>query len=166
MALDDISRFGEPGFSPLVDAGNEILLPEIQRRLANWGLVNSDLRNSVKIEVKGNTLSIVMAPYGKYVNYGVGGNTYGSSLPDQDGRVHRYGSKMPPPSVFGVYTSDKSHQFAIAKKIQKFGIKARPFIPDTQDQIWSALNDRVAELLTEGLEDLLPAKIEIRYDTN
>jgi hypothetical protein len=73
---------------------------------------------------------------------------------------------MPPPSVFGIYTSDKSHQFAIAKKIQKFGIKARPFIPDTEDRIWNALNDKIAELITDGLEDLLPAKIEIRYDTN
>lgn len=154
MSLDALSQFGEPGFSPLVDAGQEILLPELQRRLATYGLGNSDLAQSVQIEVEGDELRILMAPYGKYVNFGVKGTQGGFADPD-DGYIHSFGTKRPPTGVFARYSADPSIQFAIATKIFKFGIRPRPFLPTPDDAIWEKINLYLADKLGDGIEQQL-----------
>jgi hypothetical protein len=163
MSLDALSAFGEPGFSPLVDVGNEVLLPELQRRLASFGLGSSALANSVQIEVEGDEIRIIMADYAKYVNFGVMGTNGGTAIPD-NGYIHRYGTKMPPPSVFARYSGDKGVQFAIAKKIQKFGIQPREFIPTDGDRIWAQINAAIAERTADGLEKKLP-NIVLQYES-
>ena len=164
MNLDALSAFGDPGFSPLVDAGQDVLLPEIRQRLAQWGLGDSELAKSLLIEVKGNELSIVIAPYGKYVSFGVLGNAGGRALPDEDGYTHRFGEKMPPPSVFGRYTPDPNVQFAIAKKIQKFGIEPRPFLPLADDPILERVNEYLQIRVTDEVQQKLET-ITIQYES-
>lgn len=163
MNLDALGGFGEPGFSPLVDVGNEILLPELRKRLATFGLGNSELSNSIILEVEGDTLTIVMAPYGKYVNFGVKGTEGGFALAD-DGYVHSYGTKRPPASVFARYSSKPEVQFAIATKIFQFGIRPRQFIPEAGDPIFARLNEELATRLADGLDERL-TNISIKYES-
>jgi len=164
MSLDALSAFGSGGFSPLVDAGQEVVLPEIRQRLAQWGLGNSELASSLQVEVEGDSLSIVIAPYGKYVSFGVKGTQGGNALPDEDGWIHQFGAKIPPPSVFGTYTADPSAQFAIAKSVQKFGIRPRPFLPLADDPIWERVNDYLEERLSEGVQQQLET-LTIKYES-
>jgi hypothetical protein len=164
MSLDALSAFGGSGFSPLVDAGQEVVLPEIRQRLAQWGLGNSDLASSLAVEVAGDTLSIVVAPYGKYVSFGVKGTQGGTATPDEDGWIHQFGAKMPPASVFGVYTADKSAQFAIAKSVQKFGLRPRPFLPLADDPIWERVNEYLADRLQDGIQQNLQT-VTLTYES-
>ena len=75
----------------------------------------------VEIERDGDII-LVGEDYYKFNDDGVAGTESGSSK-----KGYRYGNRMPPPSAFSKYTNDKSAQFAIAKSIQKEGIKAKNY---------------------------------------
>lgn len=71
-----------------------------------------------------------------------------------------YTDKMPPASSFSKYSSDRSTQFAIAKSIQKKGIKPKHYsekIEDSkklQELVEAAYENVVDELIYEQLKDL------------
>ena len=53
---------------------------------------------------------------------------------------YKYGTKMPPPSSFTRYTKDRGAQFAIAKSIQRKGIKGKNYIRKfNEDPVMSKL---------------------------
>lgn len=81
-----------------------------------------------------------------FVDQGVKGTKSGSSKAG-----FKYGNKMPPPSAFEKYTSDKSTQFAIAKSVQQKGIKAKNYT-DKFMQDYKVL-DIVADIYAEQILD-------------
>ena len=101
------------------------------------GELSRSLKGSVKVSKNSIELDISMKPYGEYQDKGVSGTKkkYNTS--------YSYKSKMPPPKAFdkwivkkgiaprnekGQFINRKSLAFAIAKSIQKNGIKPSLFL--------------------------------------
>ena len=127
--------------------GIERLLEDLRARLAG-----TDLANNLGYAIEGDLVAILAPDYLLYQNYGVAGeegNQRGAVEDEFEGRIHKYGTKMPPPSVFARYTSDTSHQFAIAKTIQKYGIAPKSWF--TKDELERAYTQYVEDFIREQL---------------
>tara|TARA_R110000764_G_scaffold212354_1_gene298633 strand:+ start:242 stop:763 length:522 start_codon:yes stop_codon:yes gene_type:complete len=112
-------------------------------------------------------LVITIADYWEYMDYGVEG--VGGQRADGSNWVKRrvtnnkfkYKEKMPPPSAFSRYTSERSGQFAIAKSVFHRGLKTTSFFNDPFDaeikeleaKILQASYDAVEKSLTESISN-------------
>ena len=82
-----------------------------------------------------------------YQDQGVNGTEVNKSI-----TPFKYGAKMPPPSSFSKYSSDKSIQFAIAKSVQQKGIKAQDYIEDFERD--TIIDDNLVTIFAEFIHQM------------
>ena len=112
----------------------------------------SDLSNSLGYILEGSLISIFASDYLLYQNYGVAGangNPKGASTDEFSGRVHAYGTEVPPASVFSRYTSSESEQFAIARQVYKFGIRPKRWF--TKDSLATDYAEYAQQFFNDNL---------------
>lgn len=116
-------------------------------------LSGTELANTLGYRIEGSLIGILAADYLMYQNYGVAGaegNPKGAR-PDEfdNNRTHQYGTDKPAPSLFSRYTTDVSHQFAIAANIYKFGIRPKDWF--TKDELTEQYIAYVEDFITNEL---------------
>ena len=106
------------------------------------------------------TIEVEMESYGEFVDKGVNGAGYKG---EGKGKIRKavvkgspfsFRSKMPPPIAFSKYTTDKNHQFAIARSIFSRGIKPADFIDPVLDKYTQKLGDYVIEDIQKYIDDI------------
>ena len=121
---------------PLI--GNETL-NALQKQLSSNELGASQLYKNIKYKVKNLFLSIVVPGYGVFVDEGT--------------KPH-----MPPVSSIQKWADDKGlNAWAVAKKIEKFGTKAQPFLFEI-DKVFIQAGDKIADA---GLLDVVNTTDEL-----
>jgi len=105
----------------------------------NTGVLRDSISASFQETGNGFQIGLSMEDYGVYQDQGVNGTERSWGAP------FSYRDKMPPPSAFSSYTSDKGAQWAIAKSIQKNGIRPKNFIEPTLDRHLDQLGDFAVE---------------------
>lgn len=113
-----MSNFRKIDASEALKRVGEAIVADFKRLLIENGSVDtSDLLNSINYEVNDNILKINMLYYGVFVDKGTAGTNTGN--PDR---------KMPPISAISGWANRKGiNPWALAKTIQKWGTKAKPF---------------------------------------
>jgi|LakMenEpi03Aug12_release.lakeMendotaPanAssembly.Ray.scaffolds.fasta_scaffold562275_2 hypothetical protein len=116
-----------------------------------------------------NTIEILMANYGKYLDKGVSGTERKFNTP------YSYTNRMPPASVFdkwivrkgiaprngrGQFQSRKGLQFAIARSIYKNGIRPTLFISIDFDAKMNQFANILANSVADDLMDEIDNKIK------
>jgi len=128
-------------------------IERLLEQLKTQELAGTNLANALSSQLDGTLVSILAPSYLLYQNYGVKGAVEDSSGANPDefsaNRIHSFGTKRPPASVFERYTSDKSHQFAIATVVYKFGIKPKGWF--TKDSLRQSYLAYVREFITNNL---------------
>lgn len=95
-----------------------------------------------KYKITDDGIEFISDDYFIYQSQGVKGTEDGKS---REG--FKYTHKMPPPSAFSKYASDRGGQFAIAKSIQQKGIKAKNYAEKfNTDKI---INDNLEKIYEE-----------------
>lgn len=132
-----------------------------RRKLGSGGALYDSISSNVEVFKNSIAVEILMEHYGKFVDQGVSGNERKFNTP------FSFRDKMPPPSVFnkwilqkkiaprdekGKFVKRRSMQFAIAKSIQKRGIKPTKFFSDAVESALSRLPDTIAEAYALDLE--------------
>lgn len=112
------------------------------KRIINQMNKLSDNNFDFEYEITDDGIEFISDTWFKYQSEGVKGTKSGKS-----NEGFKYGKKMPPPSAFKSYTSDKSSQFAIAKSVQTKGIKGKDYAKDfNNDKI---INDNIELIYLE-----------------
>ena len=143
MKTDNIERYLESFGKQVVKESKDLL----QKAKGSTSLGNS-IRFTVTAEVGGFSTKFYMADYGEYLDKGVSGNKKKQSYTNYDGKTVKspgkgYTTAHPPTGIIekwikrkglkgrnkktGRFIKDKSFAFAIAKSIQKKGIKSLSF---------------------------------------
>jgi hypothetical protein len=114
-------------------------------------ITKGDFSFSAKFKKDTDVVIVTVDKYFQYQDKGVSGTK--RKVP---GSPYKYGNKMPPPSSFSKYTSDKGVQFAIAKSIQKEGFNAKNYIEKIH-------NDKEIQRIFESMYAALVEQNEIAW---
>ena len=139
-------------------------------KISTAGHLSKGMTSKASIKNSSVELNISIAGYWEYMNYGVSG--VGGTKADKkvNGKIikgenwklkkvtnnkYKYREKMPPPSAFSRYTSDKGKQFAIAKSIFHRGLKTTLFFSNPFEAEVDELSDELETAITKAIEDSL-----------
>ena len=116
-------------------------------------VAGTNLSNNIEYTLDGTMYSILAPTYILYQNYGVAGavNNNKGARPDEfnSNYTHKYGAR-PYPGLFSRYTTDKSHQFAIATNIQKYGIRPKNWF--TKTELIEAYTDYAQQFINNNIQ--------------
>ena len=142
----------------------------VSSKISSSGHLGKGMDSNVKINNNSVGLTITLAGYWEYMNYGVAG--VGGTKADKkvNGKIikgenwklkkvtnnkYKYRDKMPPPSAFAKITSSKGGQFAIARSIFHTGLKTTLFFSNPFDSEVKELSDEIEVAIAKAVEDSL-----------
>jgi len=149
----------------LVTMGEDIIQQAnrnlVSSKISASGHLGKGMDSSVKINNNSVGLTITIAGYWEYMNYGVAG--VGGERADGSAWVkkkvtnnkYKYRDKIPPPSAFAKITSSKGGQFAIARSIFHTGLKTTLFFSNPFDSEVKELSDEIEVAIAKAVEDSL-----------
>ena len=113
----------------------------------------TDMKFTFEVKYRNGELIVTSADYFAFQDQGVKGIKSGSSKAG-------YKFKKPydlPASAFKDYTSDVSHQFAIARSIENKGIKAKEYTKDfdTDRRLYDIIADMYEEIIINKINNKL-----------
>ena len=135
-------------------------------KISSKGHLYNGMKSKSKVNEGSVSLAITIADYWEYMDYGVEG--VGGQKADGSNWVKRrvtnnkfkYREKMPPPSAFSRYTSERSGQFAIANSVFHRGLKTTSFFNDPFDAETKELEEKILQASFDAIEKSLTEIIE------
>ena len=127
-------------------------------KISSKGHLYNGMKSKSKVNENSVSLAITIADYWEYMDYGVEG--VGGQKADGSNWVKRrvtnnkfkYREKMPPPSAFNRYTSERSGQFAIANSVFHRGLKTTSFFTDPFDTETEELEEKILQATYNAIE--------------
>ena len=127
-------------------------------KISSKGHLYKGMNSKSKVNENSVSLAITIADYWEYMDYGVEG--VGGQKADGSNWVKRrvtnnkfkYKEKMPPPSAFNRYTSERSGQFAIANSVFHRGLKTTSFFNDPFDAEVKELEEKVLQASFDAIQ--------------
>ena len=127
-------------------------------KISSKGHLYKGMNSKSKVNENSVSLAITIADYWEYMDYGVEG--VGGQKADGSNWVKRrvtnnkfkYREKMPPPSAFNRYTSERSGQFAIANSVFHRGLKTTSFFNDPFDTETKELEEKILQASYDAIE--------------
>ena len=127
-------------------------------KISSKGHLYKGMNSKSKVNENSVSLAITIADYWEYMDYGVEG--VGGQKADGSNWVKRrvtnnkfkYREKMPPPSAFNRYTSERSGQFAIANSVFHRGLKTTSFFNDPFDAETKELEEKILQASFDAIE--------------
>ena len=127
-------------------------------KISHSGHLYNGMKSKSKVNENSVSLAITIADYWEYMDYGVEG--VGGQKADGSNWVKRrvtnnkfkYREKMPPPSAFSRYTSERSGQFAIANSVFHRGLKTTSFFTDPFDAEVEELEEKVLQASFDAIQ--------------
>lgn len=127
-------------------------------KISSKGHLYKGMNSKSKVNENSVSLAITIADYWEYMDYGVEG--VGGQKADGSNWVKRrvtnnkfkYKEKMPPPSAFNRYTSERSGQFAIANSVFHRGLKTTSFFNDPFDAETKELEEKILQASFDAIE--------------
>jgi len=127
-------------------------------KISSKGHLYNGMKSKSKVNENSVSLAITIADYWEYMDYGVEG--VGGQKADGSNWVKRrvtnnkfkYREKMPPPSAFNRYTSERSGQFAIANSVFHRGLKTTSFFNDPFDAETKELEEKILQASYNAIE--------------
>jgi len=114
--------------------------------------VLSDNKYNFEYKITDDGIDFISDSWFIFQSEGVKGSESGNS---NEGMAYR--DKMPPPSAFSRYTSDKSKQFAIAKSVQQKGVKAKNYAKKFSDDM--IIQDNMEKIYREFIYQTIDKNI-------
>jgi len=171
MKTDNIQRY-------LNSFGNQVLKDsrELLKDAKGNTALGESIRFTVTAEEGGFSTKFYMADYGQYLDKGVSGNKVKQSYTNYDGKKvaspgKGYTTKHPPTSIIekwikrkglkgrnnktGRFIKNKSFAFAVAKSIQKKGIKSLSFFQKPLGLEFKKLEKDMLKILTLDIRSYL-----------
>ena len=135
-------------------------------KISSKGHLYKGMKSKSKVNESSVSLAITIADYWEYMDYGVEG--VGGQKADGSNWVKRrvtnnkfkYREKMPPPSAFSRYTSERSGQFAIANSVFHRGLKTTSFFNDPFDAETKELEEKILQASFDAINKSLTEIIE------
>lgn len=135
-------------------------------KISSKGHLYNGMKSKSKVNEGSVSLAITIADYWEYMDYGVEG--VGGQKADGSNWVKRrvtnnkfkYREKMPPPSAFSRYTSERSGQFAIANSVFHRGLKTTSFFNDPFDAETKELEEKILQASFDAIDKSLTEIIE------
>ena len=135
-------------------------------KISSKGHLYKGMKSKSKVNENSVSLAITIADYWEYMDYGVEG--VGGQKADGSNWVKRrvtnnkfkYREKMPPPSAFSRYTSERSGQFAIANSVFHRGLKTTSFFNDPFDAETKELEEKILQASFDAINKSLTEIIE------
>ena len=135
-------------------------------KISSKGHLYKGMNSKSKVNENSVSLAITIADYWEYMDYGVEG--VGGTKKTENGvklkspkpwskrkvtnNKFKYREKMPPPSAFSRYTSDRSGQFAIANSVFHRGLKTTSFFTDPFDAEVEELEEKVLQASFDAIQ--------------
>lgn len=138
-------------------------------KITAQGKLYRSLQSNLQVFKNSIAIEILMEHYGNYVDQGVSGTERKFDTP------FSYRDKMPPVSVFsswmvkrgiaprnekGHFLSRRSMQFAIAKSIQKRGLRPTRFYTNAVESAMKRIPDEIAEAYALDLEFFIKQNLQ------
>ena len=142
--------------------------------ISSKGLLYNGMKSKSKVNENSVNLTISLADYWEYIDYGVegvGGQkadkvVNGKTVKGEKWKLKKvtnnkfkYREKMPPPSAFSRYTSDRGGQFAIAKSVFHRGLKTTSFFNDPFDAETKELGEKIEQASYDAIEKSITESI-------
>ena len=135
-------------------------------KISSKGPLYNGMTSKSKVNENSVSLDITLADYWEYMDYGVEG--VGGTKKTENGvklkspkpwskrkvtnNKFKYREKMPPPSAFNRYTSERSGQFAIANSVFHRGLKTTSFFTDPFDTEVEELEEKILQATYNAIE--------------